>query len=311
MRIFEQLATGCPTIAAYISIHNMVAWMIDRYGDDGQRADGLPRLAAMEALGSYCLTEPGAGSDAAALRTRAERDGDHYVLNGVKQFISGAGAAAVYVVMARTAETGRHGICAFIVPDGTPGLRFGRREGRWAGTPSPPARSSSTTSACPSANRLGAEGDGFRIAMNGLNGGRLNIARLLARRGPGARSTKPSPTCERARRSALGCSRIRRCCSGWPTWTPSSRPPAPCSGAAADALDRKAPDGCSCAPWPSGSRTDAGFKVANAALQLHGGYGYLADYGIEKIVRDLRVHQILEGTNEIMRVIVGRELAGA
>jgi alkylation response protein AidB-like acyl-CoA dehydrogenase len=310
VRLFEQLAAGDTTIAAFISIHNMVVGMIDKHGDDAQRAEWVPRLATMEALGSYCLTEPGAGSDAAALRTRAERVGDQYVLNEVKQFISGAGAAAVYVVMARTAETGSHGISAILVPDGTPGLSFGPLEKKMGWHAQPTRQVIFDNVHVPVANRLGAEGDGFGIAMTALDGGRLNIGACSL---GGGQAALDKAVAYLRSREAFGAPLIEKQAlvfqlADMDTELEAART---LLWRAADAVDRGAADKVRLCAMAKRVATDAGFSVANAALQLHGGYGYLADYGIERIVRDLRVHQILEGTNEIMRLIVGRELAGA
>lgn len=310
VRLFEQLAEGDTTIAAYISIHNMVVGMIDRHGDDRQRAEWVPALATMEVLGSYCLTEPGMGSDAAALRTRAERVGDQYVLNGVKQFISGAGAAGLYVVMARTAETGSHGISAIVVPDGTPGLSFGPLEKKMGWHAQPTRQVIFDNVHVPVSNRLGAEGDGFGIAMTALDGGRLNIGACSL--GGGQAALDKAVDYLRSR-EAFGAPLIENQAlvfqlADMDTELETART---LLWRAADAVDRGAPDRVRLCAMAKRVATDAGFSVANAALQLHGGYGYLADYGIERIVRDLRVHQILEGTNEIMRLIVGRELAGA
>jgi alkylation response protein AidB-like acyl-CoA dehydrogenase len=264
----------------------------------------------MEALGSYCLTEPGAGSDAAALRTRAERVGDQYVLNGVKQFISGAGAAAVYVVMARTAETGSHGISAIVVPDGTPGLSFGPPEKKMGWHAQPTRQVIFDNVHVPVSNRLGAEGDGFGIAMTALDGGRLNIGACSL---GGGQAALDKAVAYLRSREAFGAPLIENPAllfrlADMDTELEAART---LLWRAADAVDRVAPDRVRLCAMAKRVATDAGFSVANAALQLHGGYGYLSDYGIERIVRDLRVHQILEGTNEIMRLIVGRELAGA
>lgn len=310
VRIFEELAKGDVTIAAYISIHNMTAWMIDRFGDDRQRAEWLPSLTTMDALGSYCLTEPGVGSDAAALRTRAERVGDQYVLDGVKQFISGAGVAAYYVVMARTAETGSHGISAIVVPGDAEGLSFGPLEKKMGWHAQPTRQVIFDNVHVPVGNRLGAEGDGFGIAMRALDGGRLNIGACSVGGGQVAldasvaylttREAFGGPLIEKeALLFQLADMRMQLEAARTLLWR------------AADALDRQADDAVTLCAMAKRVATDAGFEVANAALQLHGGYGYLSDYGIERIVRDLRVHQILEGTNEIMRLIVGRDLAGA
>jgi hypothetical protein len=308
--IFEELAKGDTTTAAYISIHNMVAWMIDTYGNDLQRAEWIPQLATMEALGSYCLTEPGVGSDAAALSTRAVRDGDDYVLNGVKQFISGAGTSAVYVVMARTADTGSHGISAFLVPAGIPGLSFGPLEKKMGWNAQPTRQVIFEDVRIPVANLLSAEGAGFGIAMTGLNGGRVNIGACSL---GGAQFALDQTVRYLTDRVAFGKPLIENPAllfqlADMDTQLESART---LLRRAAEAMDSKAADLVRLCAMAKLVATDAGFAVANAALQLHGGYGYLSEYGIERIVRDLRVHQILEGTNEIMRLIIGRSLAGA
>ncbi|MGW5140481.1 acyl-CoA dehydrogenase family protein [Nocardia beijingensis] len=310
VRIFEQLATGCPAIAAYISIHNMAAWMIDRYGDDDQRTRWLPGLTAMETLASYALTEPGVGSDAAALSTRAVRDGDDYVFNGAKQFISGAGATDVYVVMARTGDPGARGISAFIVPADTPGISVGANEKKMGWNAQPTRQVIFSDARVPAANRLGAEGDGFRIAMNGLNGGRLNIAACSV---GGAQAALDKTVPYLAERHAFGKPLLRNPALQFELADMRIELEAARTllWRAADALDADAPDKVELCAMAKRFATDAGFEVANKALQLHGGYGYLTEYGVEKIVRDLRVHQILEGTNEIMRVVVARALVGA
>ncbi|WP_280315244.1 acyl-CoA dehydrogenase family protein [Nocardia abscessus] len=307
VRIFEQLATGCPAIAAYISIHNMATWMIDRYGDDDQRNRWLPRLTAMELLASYALTEPGVGSDAAALSTKAVRDGDDYVFNGAKQFISGAGATDVYVVMARTGEAGSRGISAFIVPADTPGITFGANEKKMGWNAQPTRQVTFTDARVPAANLLGAEGDGFRIAMNGLNGGRLNIAACSV---GGAQAALDKTVPYLAERHAFGKPLLRNQALQFELADMRIELEAARTllWRAAAALDADAPDKVELCAMAKRFATDAGFEVANKALQLHGGYGYLTEYGVEKIVRDLRVHQILEGTNEIMRVVVARSL---
>ncbi|HET6302611.1 acyl-CoA dehydrogenase family protein [Microbacterium sp.] len=305
--VYEELAKGDPAIASYISIHNMVAWMIDTYGSDAQRAEWLPTLTSMQGFGAYCLTEPGAGSDAAAIATSAIRDGDEYVITGVKQFISGGGEASVYVVMARTGDPGARGITAFVVPDGTPGLSFGQLEKKMGWHAQPTRQVILDEVRVPADAVLGELGQGFKIAMNGLNGGRINIAACSiggaqwaldkARRYMHERFTFGEPLAEKQSvvftladmTTELHAARLM-------------------VQDAATALDRKEPDAAVRAAMAKRFATDVGFRVANAALQLHGGYGYLQDYGIEKVVRDLRVHQILEGTNEIMRVIIGRDL---
>lgn len=308
--VFEALATGCPSIAGYLSIHNMVGWMIDRYGTEDQRARYLPGLCTMEQLGSYCLTEPGAGSDAAALRTRAVRDGDHYVLTGTKQFISGAGASHVYIVLARTGEDGPRGISAFVVERDDPGLSFGANEKKMGWNAQPTRQVLMDGVRIPADRLLGEEGGGFRIAMNGLNGGRLGIAACSL---GGAQNALDRSLSHLADREAFGgrlldAQALQFRLADMATELAAARA---LVRQAAEALDRNtagAPQLCAMAKHFA---TDTGYSVADRALQLHGGYGYLAEYGIEKIVRDLRVHQILEGTNEIMRVMVARSLTGA
>ena len=313
VRIFEQLATADPTVAAFLSIHNMCAWMVDRFGTDEQRSTWVPRLASMEAIASYCLTEPGAGSDAAALSTRAVRDGDHWVLDGVKQFISGAGSSDVYLVMARTGEpaAGPRGISAFLVENGTPGLSFGAQEHKMGWHAQPTAQVVFDGVRVPADALLGGpdqgggEGAGFGIAMQGLNGGRLNIAACSL---GGAQSAYTRTVDYLADRQAFGAAlldepTIRFTLADMATALETSRL---LLWRAADALDADAPDKVTLCAMAKRYVTDACFDVADQALQLHGGYGYLREYGLEKIVRDLRVHRILEGTNEIMRVVIGR-----
>jgi len=307
--IFEALSTGCPTVAAYISIHNMCAWMIDRYGSDEQRQKYLPKLCTMEHLASYCLTEPGAGSDAAALKTKAVLDGDHYVLDGQKQFISGAGVSDVYVVMVRTGEAGPSGISTIVVEKGTPGLSFGANEKKMGWNAQPTRAVIFENCRVPVANRIGPEGIGFKIAMAGLDGGRLNIGACSIGGAQGALDKALAYAQERkafgsriadfqALQFKLADMAIELEAARTFLWR------------AAAALDAKTPDASKLCAMAKRVATDTGFEVANQALQIHGGYGYLADYGIEKIVRDLRVHQILEGTNEVMRMIVARSLVG-
>lgn len=307
--IFEALSTGCPTVAAYISIHNMCAWMVDRYGDEAQRRRFLPKLCTMEHLASYCLTEPGAGSDAAALKTKAVLDGEHYVLDGQKQFISGAGVADLYVVMARTGEAGPSGISTIVVEKGTPGLSFGANEKKMGWNAQPTRAVIFENCRVPVANRIGPEGIGFKIAMAGLDGGRLNIGACSL---GGAQGALDKALAYAQERKAFG-SRIADFqalqfrLADMATELELARS---LLWRAAAALDAKTPDAARLCAMAKRVATDAGFEVANQALQIHGGYGYLADYGIEKIVRDLRVHQILEGTNEVMRMIVARGLVG-
>ncbi|MEX2630051.1 MAG: acyl-CoA dehydrogenase family protein [Tistlia sp.] len=307
--IFEELAAACPSTAAYLSIHNMAAWMIDRFGDEALRRRVLPPLMTMEHFASYCLTEPGHGSDAANLQTTAERRGDRYVLNGQKAFISGGGASDVYVVMCRTGAPGPKGISTLVVPKDTPGLSFGKKEVKLGWNSQPTAAVIFEDAEVPLDNRLGGEGDGFRIAMMGLDGGRLNI---------GACSLGGARACLEL---ALDYVRERRQfgqaiadfqatqfkLADMATELEASRL---LIRRAAAALDAAAPDATRLCAMAKRFATDAGFAIVNEALQLHGGYGYIRDYPIERYLRDLRVHQILEGTNEIMRVIVARKLLG-
>jgi alkylation response protein AidB-like acyl-CoA dehydrogenase len=307
--IFEALATGCPTTAAFMSIHNMVAGLIDAFGSDEQRRRWLPKLCAMDLLASYCLSEPGAGSDAAALATRATRDGDDYVLKGQKQFISGAGASDLYLVMARSGGEGPSGISAFLVPGDSPGLSFGANERKMGWNAQPTRAVIFENARVPAAYRLGAEGAGFKIAMAGLDGGRLNIAACSL---GGAQSALDKTLAYMSNRKAFGrrldaFQALQFRLADMATELEASRA---LLWQAAAALDRKDVNATRLAAMAKRFVTDACFEVANQALQLHGGYGYLSEYGIEKIVRDLRVHQILEGTNEIMRLIVARSLVG-
>ncbi|MGU3494438.1 isobutyryl-CoA dehydrogenase [Xanthobacteraceae bacterium A53D] len=305
--IFEALAEGCPATSAYLSIHNMVAWMVDRFGSDAQRSKWLPPLCAMDLVASYCLTEPGAGSDAAALKTRAVREGDHYVLHGEKQFISGAGASDLYAVMARTGGEGASGVSAILVEAGTPGLSFGANEKKMGWRVQPTRAVIFDGVRVPVENRLGAEGEGFKFAMAGLDGGRLNIAACSL---GGAQAAFDKAVAYAGERKAFGKAinqfqALQFKLADMETELEVART---FLWRAASALDRADPQATRLCAMAKRFVTDTGFAVANEALQLHGGYGYLADYGVEKIVRDLRVHQILEGTNEIMRVIISRAL---
>ncbi|KAB2659355.1 acyl-CoA dehydrogenase [Brucella tritici] len=307
--IFEALATACPSFSAFVSIHNMAAWMIDTYGNDEQRQRFLPKLTSMESLASYCLTEPGSGSDAAALRTRATRDGDHYILNGSKQFISGAGATDVYVTMVRTGEDGPKGISTIVVPKDAPGLSFGANEFKMGWNAQPTRTVIFDNCRVPAENLLGEEGTGFRIAMAGLDGGRLNIAACSL---GGAQSALDKSLEYCSQRKAFGQTidrfqALQFRLADMETELSASRL---LLYTAASKLDRKTHDAGKWSAMAKRFVTDTGFNVANEALQLFGGYGYLHEYGIEKLVRDLRVHQILEGTNEIMRVIIARQMIG-
>src|ERR1700754_2330168 len=312
VRIFEQLASADPTGAAFLSIHNMCAWMVDTYGTHEQRKSWVPRLASMEAIASYCLTEPGAGSDAGALRTKAVREGGDYVIDGVKQFISGAGTSDVYVVMARTGGEGPRGISAFVVEKDTPGLSFGAEEQKMGWNAQPTAQVIFEGVRVPADAMLGGadgEGTGFTIAMNGLNGGRINIAACSL---GGAQSAHDKASAYVRDREAFGGAlldepTIRFTLADMATALEASRN---LLWRAASALDADHPDKVELCAMAKRYVTDSCFDVADKALQLHGGYGYLREYGLEKIVRDLRVHRILEGTNEIMRVVIGRAEAG-
>src|SRR5246127_1938879 len=307
--IFEALAQGCPTVSAFISIHNMASWMIDGFGNDAQRQKWLPKLCTMELLASYCLTEPGSGSDAAALRTRAVLDGDHYVLNGQKQFISGAGKGDIYVVMVRTGGDGPGGISTLVVDGDTPGLSFGANERKMGWNAQPTRAVIFENARVPVENRLGEGGIGFKIAMAGLDGGRLNITACSL---GGAQSALDKSLAYMRERKAFGkrLDEFQALQFRVADIATELEPARTLLWRAAAALDAKAPDATRLCAMAKRFATDIGFGVAHDALQLHGGYGYLSEFGIEKIVRDLRVHQILEGTNEIMRLIVARSLVG-
>jgi alkylation response protein AidB-like acyl-CoA dehydrogenase len=305
--IFEELAVACPSTAAYLTIHNMVCWMIDRFGSEEQRTRFLPSLCTMERFASYCLTEPGAGSDAASLKTRAERDGDDYVLTGEKAFISGGGRSDVYVVMARTGEPGPKGISAFIVEKGTPGLSFGKQERKMGWNSQPTSAVVFEGCRVPAANRLGDEGEGFRFAMMGLDGGRINIGACSL---GGARGAMEAATTYIRERRQFGrpiadfqASQFRL--ADMATNLEAARA---LLHKAAWALDTKDPQATQYCAMAKRFASDIGFAVCDEALQLHGGYGYIREYPVERLLRDLRVHRILEGTNEIMRVIIARRL---
>ena len=306
--IFEELSRGDVSTAAFISIHNMATWMIDKFGSDELRARLVPSLVTMDKIASYCLTEPGSGSDAAALRTTARRDGDHYVLNGSKAFISGAGVSDVYVVMVRTGDDGPKGISCIVVEKDTPGLSFGANEKKMGWSSQPTAVVSFDDCRVPAGNLVGGEGDGFRYAMAGLDGGRLNIAacslggaRLALETAQDYVKTrkqfgKPIGDFQNTQfkladmATQLEACRLMVLRGAW-------------------AIDTGHPEKTKWCAMAKRMTTDACFQIADDALQLHGGYGYLKDYPLERIVRDLRVHRILEGTNEIMRVITARELS--
>jgi alkylation response protein AidB-like acyl-CoA dehydrogenase len=305
--IFEALSYGDVPTAAYLTIHNMASWMIDRFGSEELRHRYLPRLTTMELIASYCLTEPGSGSDAANLRTTAKLDGDDYVLNGAKAFISGGGVSDVYVVMARTGGDGPKGISAFVVEKGTPGLSFGANERKMGWNAQPTAAVNFDGVRVPVANRIGQEGEGFRFAMMGLDGGRLNIASCSLGGAAFALDTAKAylETRNQFGKALKEFQALQFKLADMATELEAARLMV---RRAAFALDHRQPDATKLCAMAKRFATDAGFQVANDALQLHGGYGYLQDYPLERIVRDLRVHQILEGTNEIMRVIIAREM---
>ena len=307
--IFEQLAQGCVSTTAYLTIHNMVVWMIASWGDDALRETWVPAMVAGEALGSYCLTEPGAGSDAANLRTRAQRDGDDYLISGSKMFISGAGATQVLVVMARTGESdsGAAGVSAFVVPADAAGVEYGKNEEKMGWKSQPTRLVSFDGVRVPVGNRLGAEGEGFKLAMKGLDGGRLNIASCSLGAAQQALTLSRDYLVERKQfgrelaqfqalqfkladmASELTAARLMVRHAAW-------------------RLDQGDPEATAHCAMAKRFATDMGFTVCNEALQLYGGYGYIREYPLERLVRDTRVHQILEGTNEIMRLIVARRL---
>jgi alkylation response protein AidB-like acyl-CoA dehydrogenase len=307
--VFEELSTACPSTAAYLSIQNMVSSMVDRFGNREQRSRLLPKLVTMEHFASYCLTEPGSGSDAAALATRARRDGGDYVLNGTKAFISGGGVSDIYLVMVRTGGAGPGGISCFFVEKGTTGLSFGKAEKKLGWNSQPTAMVIFEDCRVPAENRLGAEGEGFRIAMMGLDGGRLNIAACSL---GGARACLEAARAHLLERRQFGrpladFQGLQFKLADMATELDAARLMV-WRGAAS--LDRAEPQAVMHCAMAKRLATDAGFRVSNEALQLFGGYGYLKDFPIERYLRDLRVHQILEGTNEIMRVIIARRLLG-
>jgi alkylation response protein AidB-like acyl-CoA dehydrogenase len=307
--IFEELAQGCPSTAAYISIHNMVAWMIDAYGAGELRERLLPDLCSMAKFASYCLTEPDSGSDAASLKTRAVRENDHYVLDGNKAFISGGGRSDVYIVMARTGEGGPPGISCFLVENGTPGLSFGAKEKKLGWHSQPTAMVILEGCRIPVANRIGAEGQGFKIAMRALDGGRLNIAACSL---GGAQFCLDRTVTYMKERKQFGTRLADFQALGFriADYATAIEAARLMLHRAAAALDLGDPNATRLAAMAKRLATDTGFDVVNGCLQLHGGYGYLRDHPIERVLRDLRVHQILEGTNEVMRVIVSRDMLG-
>jgi alkylation response protein AidB-like acyl-CoA dehydrogenase len=307
--IVEELASACPSTAAFFTIHNMATWMIATFAGEAVRQRVTPRMASGEWLGSYCLTEPGAGSDAANLKTKAVREGDHYYLSGSKAFISGAGATQILVVMARTgaADSGAAGISAFVVPADSDGIGYGKLEDKMGWNSQPTRQVSFDNVKVPAENRLGEEGDGFLIAMRGLDGGRLNIATCSLGGAQAALERARNYLHEREQfgKPLATFQALQFRIADMATDLVASRQMVRLGAWKLDNNDPEARMHCAMAKRFA---TDTCFDVCNQALQLHGGYGYQADYGIEKLVRDLRVHQILEGTNEIMRVIVARDM---
>lgn len=305
--VFEALAMACPSVGSFLSIHNMVGGMIDKFGTQEQKTKWLPGLTSLEKIFSYCLTEPGSGSDASALRTRAERTNEGYTLNGTKAFISGGGYSDAYIVMCRTGEDGPKGISAVVVENGADGLSFGALEDKMGWRSQPTSQVQFDDCKIETGNLIGEEGRGFAYAMAGLDGGRLNIsAGALG----GAQAALTAALTYVGERKAFGKTidqfqALQFKLADMETELQAARV---FLRQAAWKLDTGAPDASKFCAMAKRLVTDTAFKVANDALQLHGGYGYLADYGMEKIVRDLRVHQILEGTNEIMRLITARHL---
>lgn len=305
--IFEELSAGCPSTAAYISIHNMASWIIDQYGTEEQRQRWLPNLLTMDSLASYCLTEPNSGSDAASLKSTAVRDGDHYIVNGAKAFISAGSAGDIYICMVRTGGEGSKGISCLVVEKGTPGLSFGKKENKLGWHSQPTAMVFLENCRVPVANRLGEEGDGFKIALSALNGGRLNIAACSL---GGARACLSLVKNYMDERQQFGqklkeFQALQFKIANMAMQLDAARLMV---HRAASALDNKHPEMVMYCAMAKTFATDAGFDICNDALQLYGGYGYLKDYPIERYFRDLRVHQILEGTNEIMRIIISKRI---
>ena len=305
--IMEAMAYGCPSTSAFISIHNMAAWMIDCFGSAELKARFLPDLIGMDKIASYCLTEPGSGSDAAALKTTARLDGDHYVLNGTKQFISGAGYNDVYVVMVRTGDNGAKGISCLVVEKDAPGLSFGAPEKKLGWNSSPTAQVIFEDCRVPVANRVGAEGDGFRFAMMGLDGGRLNIGACSLGGAQRCLDEAISYTKERQQfgQPVADFQNTQFMLADMATDLEAARA---LLYMAAAKVSANAPDKSRFSAMAKRLATDSGSEIVNKALQLFGGYGYLRDYPIERFWRDLRVHSILEGTNQVMRMIIGRDL---
>ena len=301
------MAYGCPSTSAFISIHNMAAWMIDRFGSDTLKAKYLPGLITMESMGSYCLTEPSAGSDAAALKTRAVRDGDHYIVNGSKQFISGGGENDLYVTMVRTGEDGAKGISCLVIGKDMPGVSFGAQERKLGWHSQPTAQLILEDARIPVENLVGGEGEGFKIAMTGIDGGRLNIGACSLGGAQRALDEAVAYTKDRKQfgKAIAEFQNTQFKLAEMATELEAARA---LLYLAATKVTASAPDKTRFAAMAKMFATETGSRVVDRALQLHGGYGYLMDYPIERLWRDLRVHSILEGTNEVMRLIVGRDL---
>ena len=305
--IMEAMAYGCPSTSAFISIHNMASWMIDSFGGAAVKSKYLPSLVTMDKIASYCLTEPGAGSDAAALKTRAVRDGDHYRVSGSKAFISGAGSNEIYVTMVRTGEPGAKGISCLVIEKDMPGVSFGANERKLGWKSQPTAQVNFDEARVPIENLVGAEGDGFKIAMAGLDGGRLNIGACSLGGAQRAIDETIAYTRQRTQfgKSIADFQNTQFRLADMATELEAARI---LLYAAAAKVTAGSADKTKFAAMAKRLATDTGMAIVDRALQLHGGYGYLQDYPIEKLFRDLRVHQILEGTNEIMRVIIAREM---
>lgn len=307
--IFEELSKACVSTAAYLSIHNMVAWLIDHFGNQDQRQKWLPSLTSLQKFSSYCLTEPSAGSDAASLKTKAVKKGDHYILNGEKAFISGGGVSDIYLCMVRTGEDGPKGITALVVEKRAPGLNFGKKEKKMGWNSQPTTALSFQECAVPVANRLGEEGEGFKIAMKGLDGGRINIASCSLGGAAACLEASKNYLLERTQfgKKLADFEALQFRLADMATDMEASRLMV---HSAALKLENKHPKATEACAMAKRFATDHCFDIVNQALQLYGGYGYIKEYQIERYFRDLRVHQILEGTNEIMRLIIARKLLG-
>lgn len=308
--IFEALATACPSTAAYLSIHNMVAWLIDHYASDALRQQWLPRMSQLEIFSSYCLTEPNAGSDAASLKTTAVKDGDFYILNGAKAFISGGSVSDLYAVMVRTGGEGSDGISCVLVENNTPGLHFGKCEDKLGWHSQPTAMVYFENCKVPVSNRVGDEGQGFKMALSALNGGRINIAACSLGGAKACLELTRTYLQERSqfKQKLAQFEALQFRFADMLTELEASRL---MTYRAAHALETKDPQAITYCAMAKRYATDACFNITNQALQLHGGYGYLTEYPIERYFRDLRVHTILEGTNEIMRLIIAKQALGS